>query len=100
MRKDGQKVDSQQELENKAPRRGVEPTGPVVGQKIPVTLPDEITRGEVVEVHSESELVVGLTLVTPMARTHTYRLGDRVLCRKQADPFGGGSHWKAVKTVE
>lgn len=71
-----------------------------IGQKIPVTLPDEITRGEVAEVRSDEEIVVGLTLVTPMARTHTYRLGDRVLCRRESDAFGGGSHWRAVAKVE
>lgn len=71
-----------------------------VGQKIPVTLPDEITRAEVVEVRSEDEIVVALTVVTPMAKTHTYRLGDRVLCRRHPDSFGGGEHWTAVRRLE
>lgn len=79
---------------------GAPPPETLVGCKVPVVLPDEITRGVIVEERSLDEVVVHLSLVTPMARSHTYRLGDQVLCRRQRDDFGGGSHWRAVKRLE
>ncbi len=70
------------------------------GRKSPVTLPDEITRGVIVEERSPDEVVVHLSLVTPMSRSHSYRLGDLILCRRHRDDLGGGAHWRAVRMLE
>ncbi len=70
----------------------------ILGQKIPVQLPSELTRAEVQEIRSNDEIVAGLTVQTPMAKTHSYHLGDRVLCRRRLG-MGGLEVWEAVGTA-
>lgn len=65
------------------------------GLKIPVELPREIVRGEVIEVRSEDEVVVGLTVQEPLARTHSFHFGDKVVCRREFG-IGGAPKWRAV----
>lgn len=76
------------------------PTKPAEGLRIPVQLPGELSRGEVLEVRGDDEIVVGLTVQTPMnlSRTHTYRLGDKVVCRRRYG-MGGLEQWEAVSTA-
>jgi hypothetical protein len=68
---------------------------PTVGQKIPVTLPNEITRAEVIEVRSDDEVVVALTVQAPMAKTHDYKYGDTLACRRRQG-LGGIDKWEVV----
>ncbi len=46
-----------------------------VGQLLTVQLPDERTRGEVVEVIDQDHIRAKL-IITPMSKTHSYRLGQ------------------------
>jgi len=66
-----------------------------VGQKIPVNLPCEIVRAEVIEVMSGNEVRASLTVQAPMAKSHSYKIGDVVLCRRSSG-LGGIDRWEAV----
>lgn len=66
-----------------------------VGQKIPVNLPSEIVRAEVIEVMSDNEVRVSLTVQAPMAKSHSFKIGDVVSCRRSAG-LGGIDRWEAV----
>lgn len=66
-----------------------------VGQVLPVELPNEIIRGQVVEVRSQDEIVVGLTVQPPMTKNHTYIFGQEVACRRGMG-MGGAVKWEPI----
>lgn len=66
---------------------------PAVGQLLPVVLPSEITRAEVVEVKNSDHIVAKL-VVTPMGKSHSYKLGDKVKCHRVAGTLG--ERWEVV----
>jgi hypothetical protein len=58
---------------------------PQIGQTITVDLPDERTRAEVVQVVSDSALLVKLTQFTTAAKSHPYHKGDVVAVQLRKD---------------
>lgn len=68
---------------------------PSPGQVVPVALPDEITRAEVLEVRSDDEILVKLNVIVPMSKTHSYKFGDSVSCRRSRTMLG--EKWEAQR---
>ena len=67
---------------------------PEVGAKLSVTLPGETTRATVVEVLDPRTLVVALDVMEPMAKSHSFHRGDRVVVVRRLG-LGGIPFWEA-----
>lgn len=70
---------------------------PVVDELIPVHLPHERIRAQVVDVLSTDAIVVNL-FSRPQGKGHDYKEGDWVRCERRPGPIAGEA-WEAVERV-
>lgn len=71
------------------PRQGI----PKIDQLLTVCLPSELTRAQVVEVVDPDHIKAKI-VQTPMAKTHTYQLGQTIDFLR-IDTFSG-ERWESV----
>lgn len=69
---------------------------PNVGTFLVISLPGETMRAKVDRVVNRNTVLV--TLGQPMAKSHNYRLGDMVACRRTPAKEFGGETWDAIET--
>lgn len=71
---------------------------PQAGSFLVISLPGETMRAKVDRVVSRNTVIV--TLSQPMAKSHTYRLGDIVACRRTPAPEFGSETWNAIEIAK
>lgn len=71
---------------------------PAAGSYLTICLPGEIMRALVDRVVTRNTVIV--TLGQPMAKSHNYRLGDIVACRRTPAPEFGSETWNAVEIAK
>lgn len=67
---------------------------PALEELIPVRLPHERIRAQVIDVLNRDAIVVNL-YTAPQGKNHEYREGDWVKCERRPGAFAGES-WEAV----
>lgn len=71
---------------------------PSIGELIPVHLPFETIRAEVIHVFGDDAIAVNLS-VKPQGKNHDYRESDWVRCVRKPG-FVAGEVWDAVEKLE
>lgn len=71
-------------------------TTPAEQTLVTISLPGETLRATVARVVNPNLLVVELT-AAPMAKSHSYRFGDFVPCRREVTELGGLNSWVAYR---
>lgn len=71
---------------------------PAAGSYLTICLPGEIMRAQVDRVVTRNTVIV--TLGQPMAKSHSYRLGDVVACRRTPAPEFGSETWNAIEVAK
>lgn len=69
---------------------------PAAGSFLVVSLPGEMMRAQVDRVINRNTVLV--TIGQPMAKSHTYRKGDLVACRRTPAPEYASETWNAIET--
>ncbi len=69
---------------------------PEVGSKLTVNLPRESTRATVEEILDPSSLIVKLDVMEPMAKSHGYYFGDRIIVVRRVG-LGNLPYWLATE---
>lgn len=71
---------------------------PAAGSYLTISLPGEFMRAQVDRVVSRNTVIC--TLGQPMAKSHNYRLGDVVACRRTPAPELGTETWNAIEIAK